>query len=62
MQSHVIRAPLARIMALIDLFKNNDNDGMEARTILDYILISADELDDVIKDITNTVYDDTSPG
>ena len=50
-QSHVVRAPLARIMGLIDLLqthKNIENQGQ----LLNEILNSALELDRIIKKIT----------
>jgi len=56
-QSHVVRAPLSRLMGLIDLFKDNQNTDEENCLIADYLLTSAHELDDVIKDITDKVYD-----
>jgi PAS domain S-box-containing protein len=50
MQSHLVRAPLARIMGLIDLLKvSRDEDFNKS---IDYILLSAHELDDIIKKIT----------
>ncbi len=55
-QSHVARAPLSRIMGLIGLFNNHENSDEEKRTILNYILISAEELDEVIKSISDKVY------
>ena len=52
MQSHVVRAPLARIMGFIQLI--NDASIIEEKTeLLPYILDSAYELDAVIKDIVN---------
>jgi signal transduction histidine kinase len=53
MQSHIIRAPLTRIMGLIRVIKDMDADDEEKEKALDYILISAYELDDVIKNITS---------
>ncbi len=53
MQSHIIRAPLTRIMAIVQLIKDAklaDSDRDEA---LEYLLISAYELDEVIKNITD---------
>ncbi|HEY4326211.1 MAG TPA: response regulator [Mucilaginibacter sp.] len=50
-QSHIVRAPLARLMGLIDLLKNTANNS-EINQMLEYISLSANELDDVIKDIT----------
>jgi PAS domain S-box-containing protein len=51
-QSHVVRAPLARIMGLIELFKNYKNADMDKRNLLDNILISANELDRIIREIS----------
>lgn len=51
-QSHVVRAPLARIMALIDLIKNYPELNEENEELLGYILTSAVELDQVIRDIS----------
>jgi PAS domain S-box-containing protein len=52
MQSHVIRAPLARLMSLIDLVKNYQNSEIEKTELLDHILTSAYSLDDIIRDIS----------
>ncbi len=50
MQSHVVRAPLARIMGFIELI--NDASIIEEKSeLLPYILEAAKELDVVIKDI-----------
>ena len=51
-QSHVVRAPLSRIMGLIDIIKNHEIDDIENEKLLDYLLVSAEELDNVIKDIS----------
>lgn len=53
-QSHVVRAPLAKIMGLVDLIKNRglDIDDKDYDKIYEYILTSADELDTIIRDIT----------
>lgn len=53
MQSHVIRAPLTRIMGLIQLLKDLKMEGEEKEQVLDYLLTSAHELDKVIKNITD---------
>lgn len=50
-QSHIVRAPLARIMGLIDLVKNYKDDYSEKMDLLEHILTSAHELDDVIREI-----------
>jgi hypothetical protein len=50
--SHNVRSPLARIMGLIQLYddlKNSDETG----TILEYILLSANELDYAIQEISD---------
>lgn len=51
MQSHVVRAPLSRIMGLIQILKDEKTDMSEKMEFLDHLLASADELDDIIKDI-----------
>jgi len=51
-QSHVVRAPLARIMGLIDLIKNQGFDINDNEKLYDYLLQSAEELDAIIKDIS----------
>lgn len=53
-QSHVVRAPLAKIMGLVELIKNRgvDSNDKDYDKIYDYILKSADELDATIRDIT----------
>jgi PAS domain S-box-containing protein len=52
MQSHVIRAPLARLMSLIDLMTNYENSAEETSELLGHILTSAHLLDDIIRDIS----------
>lgn len=54
-QSHIIRAPLVRIMGLIPIIKNLAPDDPERETILEYLDLSANELDDVIKNITQKI-------
>src|SRR5690606_7911532 len=51
-QSHVVRAPLARIMALIDMIKNYPELNEENEELLEFIFSSAVELDEVIRDIS----------
>ena len=49
-QSHVVRAPLARIMGLVGLFKAYREDGQPVGSeILDNIELSAEELDTIIR-------------
>ncbi|BAO54098.1 PAS domain S-box protein [Nonlabens marinus] len=53
-QSHVVRAPLTRIMSLISLFKDVEveKSASEESFILENIYNSSKELDDVLNDIT----------
>jgi len=53
MQSHVIRAPLSRIMGLIDVLNLTAPDETENTKILEFIRLSAHELDSVIRAITD---------
>lgn len=52
MQSHVMRAPVARVLGLIELLKEESQVSEETREILKYIQESSQEMDQVIKDIT----------
>jgi PAS domain S-box-containing protein len=64
-QSHVVRAPLARILGLIPLINGlKEGNDEDRKRMLDYIFLSANELDDVIKSITDKtiVPDDEKPG
>jgi PAS domain S-box-containing protein len=50
MQSHVVRAPLANILGLLELLDYDEND-FSKQELLAYLLKAATELDDIIKDI-----------
>jgi PAS domain S-box-containing protein len=50
-QSHVVRAPLARIMGLVEFIANQPATNPESAELLNYILTSANELDEVIRTI-----------
>jgi PAS domain S-box-containing protein len=52
MQSHLVRAPLARIMGLVPLLSDAIGDREARDEIMEYIKLSANELDSVIGDIT----------
>lgn len=52
-QSHIIRAPLARILGLIPLIDVQPENIEDNEKILDSLRISANELDDVISNITD---------
>lgn len=62
-QSHVVRAPLCRIMGLTRLLKEAKDDHADLDEIMNWILVSANELDEVIKNIVDKtkVYDDKVP-
>jgi signal transduction histidine kinase len=53
MQSHVIRVPLARIIGLIPLINDVKENTVEREKMLDFLLLSAHELDEVIGNITD---------
>lgn len=53
MQSHVVRAPLAKVMGFIDLINTTNCTIDEKTEMLPYILKSAKELDEIIKEIVN---------
>lgn len=53
LQSHVVRAPLARIMGLIQIINDPSQDMTEKQSTLSYLLTSAHELDEVIRAITD---------
>tara|TARA_R100001369_G_scaffold81955_2_gene113372 strand:- start:26146 stop:27165 length:1020 start_codon:yes stop_codon:yes gene_type:complete len=53
-QSHVVRAPLARLMAIVNLLNEGETTTKEEELFLfKEIINSANELDDIIKDISS---------
>ncbi|MFV8224354.1 PAS domain S-box protein [Christiangramia aquimixticola] len=50
-QSHLVRAPLAKVMGLVDLLLNYKNDLENIDEILEKVLNSANELDKIIRHI-----------
>ena len=54
-QSHIIRAPLSRIMSLVPLISGNE-DTADREEMLGYLMLSANELDEVIKNITHKAH------
>lgn len=50
-QSHVVRTPLSRLMALTELLKEEKISEEEKKFFLDNIIISSGELDCIIRDI-----------
>ncbi|MGZ3757585.1 MAG: PAS domain-containing protein [Mucilaginibacter sp.] len=51
MQSHLLRAPVVKIMGLIDLIKDAFRSDPEKKEIMDHLLSSAHQLDEQIRDI-----------
>lgn len=49
MNAHIIRAPLSRILGLVNLLKNDNHDPKEEPAIRDYLQKSARELDEIIR-------------
>ncbi|QJD97102.1 PAS domain S-box protein [Mucilaginibacter robiniae] len=56
MQSHIVRAPLCRVIALVDLIMQNKEEKPEAE-VMEYLRISVQDLDDVIKNIIYTTHE-----
>ncbi len=52
MQSHVVRAPVARIMGLVDVIRQLPESAVHHEELLDAINRAATELDDIIHTIT----------
>ncbi|WP_373523380.1 PAS domain S-box protein [Aquiflexum sp.] len=50
-QSHMVRAPLARLLGLVEILKNEKLSSLELDDFLDHIKESAKELDNVVRDI-----------
>jgi PAS domain S-box-containing protein len=56
-QSHMVRAPLARILGLIDILKTHPNQQENLSELLEYIILSAREFDEIISSIVNRAND-----
>lgn len=52
-QSHVVRAPIARLMGLSELVVDKENPPEQLGTLIGHIVDSAKELDTIIRDITD---------
>lgn len=50
-QSHVVRTPLTRIMAIAYILKEFENSEEEVKFLIENIIVSTNELDEVIKEI-----------
>ena len=51
-QSHIVRAPLARMMAIAFMIRDNEMDSIEYKEWVEHFTHSANELDTIIKDIS----------
>jgi len=49
----LVRSPLSRIMGLSNLICSAKDNNDELQVMLEYMLSSANELDEIIKNITN---------
>jgi DNA-binding response OmpR family regulator len=57
-QSHQVRAPLSRILGLISLLRDENNHAEdELSELLDFMQTSADELDEIVREISQKAYD-----
>ncbi|APG59299.1 hypothetical protein LPB144_02225 [Christiangramia salexigens] len=52
-QSHVVRAPLAKIMGLVDLLLNYKEESENMDYILEKILVTSEEMDQIIRKIAD---------
>ncbi len=53
LQSHVVRAPLSRMMALIKEIESDSLPKKDRKLYLSYVLESANELDQIVKDVVS---------
>lgn len=51
-QSHVLRAPLVRLLGLVDLLKNKDYSIFQEAELIENIIDTTNEIDTVIREIT----------
>jgi two-component system, sensor histidine kinase and response regulator len=57
-QSHQVRAPLSRILGLISLLRDDSNHAPDdLGELLDFMQTSADELDEIVKEISQKAYE-----
>lgn len=57
MQSHVVRAPLARMMGIIDFINDDSLTESEKQELLTNLLSSASELDEIIRNISSKTHE-----
>ncbi len=56
-QSHVVRAPLARMMGLVHVLRETEMSSVEFEKWVGYFNITADELDEIVHDISVKAHD-----
>lgn len=56
-QSHIVRAPLARILGILNLIENKNRSLDDIFLWLKHLRVSANELDDIIREIVNETQD-----
>lgn len=56
-QSHVVRAPVSRILGLVNLINEGNISSEEHKAVLNYIVNSANELDEIIRKIVDSARD-----
>jgi PAS domain S-box-containing protein len=61
-QSHMVRAPLARLLGLIALIRDMKDNTSELQCMMNYLEVSANELDQVVREITSrTIVPEVDP-
>jgi PAS domain S-box-containing protein len=61
-QSHMVRAPLARLLGLVSLIRDMKDNNSELQHMMNYLELSANELDQVVREITSkTVMPEVDP-
>jgi len=56
-QSHMVRAPLARMIGLVELIKDPFCNPEERGSMLEFLKISCDELDVIVREITDKAHE-----
>lgn len=52
-QSHIVRAPLARMLGIVNIIKDMKVGSPDYEEWINHFITSANELDNIIKDIAN---------
>lgn len=61
-QSHLTRASIARILGILDILDVDSSNKEDLKELVQYIKISADELDNIVKRTVTITYDMREPG